>query len=286
MINMVSPLTAVVSPIDKAAAEFPSSPYLKPIPELSRTATALDYHQIPIETGCRQNGEPLVNVRKFGIAARSAYAGTSAPYYRAFNQALNSVYVRSGIAARLVIANEILRPFGAELLTLDGWRPIQLQQELWQHFIEKGQAVLLEPTAQELVAFAGQYCSNPQGFDPEDFRTWPVHATGGAIDVTLRCISDRQELFMGAIFDDADSVSSTRFYEDNNLLSQSAVEARRNRRLLYHAMTAAGFVNYPHEWWHFDYGTQMWVMNGEGNSIALYGLTGLRSSKHALRAIG
>ena len=77
---------------------------------------------------------------------------------------------------------------------------------------------------------------------------------------------------MGSIFDDADAISFTTHFESFELTSQSGIEARRNRRLLYHAMTAAGFVNFPFEWWHFDFGTQMWVMNGNLQSTkALYG---------------
>ncbi len=36
-----------------------------------------------------------------------------------------------------------------------------------------------------------------------------------------------------------------------------------------------GFANYHHEWWHFDYGTQMWVMNGGHCGPALFGRTTL-----------
>ena len=32
-----------------------------------------------------------------------------------------------------------------------------------------------------------------------------------------------------------------------------------NRRLLYTAMTAVGFTNYPEEWWHYDYGDLFWA---------------------------
>jgi hypothetical protein len=34
--------------------------------------------------------------------------------------------------------------------------------------------------------------------------------------------------------------------------------AKKNRRLLYHAMKKAGFTNYPSEWWHYDYGDTFW----------------------------
>ncbi len=80
---------------------------------------------------------------------------------------------------------------------------------------------------------------------------------------------------MGSIFDDAASVSGTCYFEKRRHKSQSALEARRNRRLLVHAMEEAGFANYPGEWWHFDFGTQMWVMNGGHNCSAFYGRTEL-----------
>ena len=31
------------------------------------------------------------------------------------------------------------------------------------------------------------------------------------------------------------------------------------RRLLFHTLIDVGFVNYPEEWWHFDYGNQWWA---------------------------
>ena len=29
--------------------------------------------------------------------------------------------------------------------------------------------------------------------------------------------------------------------------------------MLYNVMTAAGFTNLPSEWWHYDYGDNMWA---------------------------
>lgn len=31
------------------------------------------------------------------------------------------------------------------------------------------------------------------------------------------------------------------------------------RRLLYHTMLAAGFINYSEEWWHYSYGDRLWA---------------------------
>ena len=83
---------------------------------------------------------------------------------------------------------------------------------------------------------------------------------------------------MGGIYLDPSEVIATRYYERNDdempNTSLSHREARRNRRLLYWAMTAAGFVNYPFEFWHFDYKTQAAVMNQgfPSGQCAHYGL--------------
>lgn len=48
-------------------------------------------------------------------------------------------------------------------------------------------------------------------------------------------------------------------------------------------MVEAGFASYAYEWWHFDLGTQMWVVNGGRNpeddsapQVAWYGPAALR----------
>jgi D-alanyl-D-alanine dipeptidase len=43
-----------------------------------------------------------------------------------------------------------------------------------------------------------------------------------------------------------------------------------NRRLLHNTMTDAGFVNLPSEWWHFDYGDQLWAWANKKDH-AIYG---------------
>ncbi len=244
---------------------------LKEIPDIAKTQTALDYHNIEIDLDGKENKESLVDLTEYGIACSSIYKRPVAPYYRSFSLALDTVFVRETVACKLIQINKLLTNYKVELLALDGFRPIALQSELWNHFIEKGRETIPNASEDQLVKFAGQFCSDPRGFKEDDFRTWPVHNTGGAIDVTLRSLTDRHPLFMGSIFDDADSISFTRFFENMELASQSALEARRNRRLLYHAMAMEGFSNYPLEWWHFDFGTQMWVMNGGHNMPALYG---------------
>ncbi len=46
--------------------------------------------------------------------------------------------------------------------------------------------------------------------------------------------------------------------------------ARYNRDLLAAAMDAAGFINYPAEWWHWSYGDRYWAFQ-TSRDTALYG---------------
>ena len=121
---------------------------------------------------------------------------------------------------------------------------------------------LANPSEENCRKFVGQYISDPTKFDESDFRTWPTHATGGAVDLTIRRVDSGDFLYMGGIFDDSSPISHAAFYEGNFLNgSLSHEEARNNRRLLYWMMLDEGFANYSYEWWHFDWGTQMWAMN-------------------------
>ncbi len=53
---------------------------------------------------------------------------------------------------------------------------------------------------------------------------------------------------------------------------------RSNRRLLYHAMCDAGFVNYQNEWWHYAYGDRAWGHATERTPI--YGYAELPQNLH------
>jgi D-alanyl-D-alanine dipeptidase len=243
----------------------------KPIPEIVSGKSALDYGQIQINLDSEANKEPLVDVKDYGIAARSYYARANPPYYKAFKTALENVFLRDGVAQMLVRANNELTDYGLEIVVYDGFRPIALQHELWNYFMDRAHQKMPGAPEGALREFAGQFVSDPSNYADDDPHRCPVHNTGGAVDLSIRSLYDKSELFMGSIFDDADPISFTRHFESEALTSESAKEARRNRRLLYHVMSNAGFINYPYEWWHFDYGTQMWVMNGNLPGPALYG---------------
>ena len=76
------------------------------------------------------------------------------------------------------------------------------------------------------------------------------HTTGGAVDVTLFYYG--KEVDCGSKY--LTFTPSTPTW--SNTLNRSQ---QRNRFILYNAMTQAGFVNYPLEWWHFCYGDKMYA---------------------------
>ena len=59
---------------------------------------------------------------------------------------------------------------------------------------------------------------------------------------------------MGTEFDSFSPVTSTNAFEKTN-----NEEIKNNRRILYNAMTKAGFTNLPSEWWHYDYKDRAWA---------------------------
>ena len=76
------------------------------------------------------------------------------------------------------------------------------------------------------------------------------HTTGGAVDVTLLYCG--KEVDCGSYYLEFTAKTPTWSKE----LSYCQ---KRNRFILYNAMTQAGFVNYPLEWWHFCYGDKMYA---------------------------
>ncbi len=134
------------------------------------------------------------------------------------------------VAGMLARAAEGLRRKhpGYSLLILDALRPRSVQRVLYEH---------VRGTPQEC------YVANPD--------RGSMHNYGCAIDLTV--LDERQQwLDMGTGFDAFTPLSEPRREEEclrEGTLTQTQLE---NRLVLRHAMTGAGFLQLPHEWWHYD----------------------------------
>ena len=163
--------------------------------------------------------------------------------------AIDACYVREEVRNRLYLAQSFL-PDGFRIRIWDAWRPFLLQEELYNQYSgELIKAFHITGTEEERRRLIRRYVSEPVC----DWRIPPVHTTGGAIDVTL-LNADGNEIDMGTEFDSFSEKTHTDYFERG-----SSCEIRNNRRLLYYAMTRAGFTNLPSEWWHYDFGDRFWA---------------------------
>jgi D-alanyl-D-alanine dipeptidase len=63
---------------------------------------------------------------------------------------------------------------------------------------------------------------------------------------------------MGGQFDELSDRSHPLFYERGDLTSEEE-QFRESRRALARAMAEQDFVRLKTEWWHFEFGTDLWA---------------------------
>ncbi|ULR48385.1 M15 family metallopeptidase [Streptomyces deccanensis] len=182
-------------------------------------------------------GEPLVDLRPvpwLEVDGRQADAGGH--YAR----------VRTGVRERLRTATRAL-PAGYRLVVVEGYRSPELQRR----YFDEHTALLgaRRPTwsARQVHDAAVRYVSPPEV---------APHTTGGAVDVTLRG-PDGDLCWMGTEVYASPEESDGACYTDAGNVHD---EGRAHRRVLVDALTTAGFVNYPTEWWHWSYGDRYWAV--------------------------
>lgn len=169
-------------------------------------------------------------------------------YMQGIHGATPRVYVRKSVCNMLLEVARAL-PAGYKLKIYDAWRPAAVQKGLfWDYY-----RTLAEQNPQwdheQVLSAARCFVSYPS----EDPIQPYVHATGGAVDLTI-VDSEGRELDMGTGFDDFTEDAYTVAFE-----TAGDPKVRDNRRLLYNLMIAAGFTNYAYEWWHFDFGDRFWA---------------------------
>lgn len=208
----------------------------------------------------KENGESLVKLNNLSpelIAVDSQY------YSLGIRYANDTLYARECVGQSLVEAAKIL-PEHHKLLIWDAWRPLEVQQALFDSYLEKLHAQNPNIPLEEIRERAQTYVSLPSG-DPQ--KPSP-HYTGGAVDLTILG-PNFLPLDMGTEFDHFGVEVSANYY-DGPTLEPGDELLRNNRRLLYNAMAKAGFSGYDEEWWHFDFGNQFDAARTD-KAFAMYG---------------
>lgn len=157
---------------------------------------------------------------------------------------------------RLHTAQGLLPP-GLRLLFVEGYRPPSLQRHYFDAYGDQLRADHPDWSAEQVRSATSRYVSPPE---------IAPHSAGAAVDLTL-ADGDGRELDMGTRMNATPEESAGACYTQADNLSEVA---RSRREILGTALTAAGLVNYPTEWWHWSYGDRYWAL-ATGAHAALYG---------------
>lgn len=245
-----------------------------PLPDLSPILVKKrGSRRYPIDTTHPLYTEGWVDLTKAGLRGVNYYhAPNNPPYYQSIAGSIPQLYARASVAEKLLAVDAALAPYDLALFIYDSWRPIEVQNyfhDVWMPAFLCAENPSLGGDA--LWTEVERYWARGAADGKVDPASPPPHYTGGAIDLTLCYRTSGEPLYMGGLFDDATRRSATDFYEHHVLdRSFSDLEAQANRRVLYHSMTATGFINLPHEWWHYSWGDQGWAAATEAPA-AFYG---------------
>ncbi|MFJ2594186.1 M15 family metallopeptidase [Streptomyces erythrochromogenes] len=198
-------------------------------------------------TRVTENGEPLVDARE--VAALRVDTRMS-------DHDGSFAHLRADVLRRLLLAQQALPP-GIRLLMVEGFRPPALQRRYFDEYAAALRTAHPDAGPVRIRELASAYISPPEV---------APHVSGGAVDLTL-CTDDGGELFLGT------EVNATPEESGGGCRTAALnvdAHARANRAAMGRAMTAAGFVNYPTEWWHWSYGDRYWALLTEAPA-AKYG---------------
>ncbi|MFE5657060.1 M15 family metallopeptidase [Streptomyces sp. NPDC056517] len=165
-------------------------------------------------------------------------------------------HLREGVFDRLLKAQAQL-PEGMRLLFVEGYRPPALQRHYFDEYAAQLRAEHPEWAAERVRSAASRYVSPPE---------IAPHSAGAAVDLTL-ADDEGREIDMGTRMNASPEESAGACYTQADNISD---EARCHRDILSTALSAAGLVNYPTEWWHWSYGDRYWALQ-TGVAVAPYG---------------
>ncbi|WP_114424450.1 M15 family metallopeptidase [Nocardioides houyundeii] len=195
---------------------------------------------------CLASGAPLVDVAGvvgLVVDVRKSDAGGS---WRR---------VREPVAERLATAAGRASDEGYVLRLVEGHRPLALQRRYFDEYAAELREARPSLGTAELYALTARHVS------PPDIAP---HSAGAAVDVTLD--RDGIELDLGCPVNATPEASGGRCYTEHPSVTGAPLA---HRRALGALMSAAGFVNYPTEWWHWSYGDRYWAW-ATGSDAALF----------------
>ncbi|HSX42851.1 MAG TPA: M15 family metallopeptidase [Candidatus Saccharimonadales bacterium] len=203
--------------------------------------TRATFESIPIV----ENDDPLVDLKEYPFVIEASY----------FNQGLSgasTLKLRKGVADKLA---QIQQSFEGKyrFKIWDGHRPREVQDAIYNAYYKKLAQENPEWDEAELHYATEQFVTKAT-----NRKRIPPHATGGAVDLTL-VDEHEEELDMGTEFDFFGPEAAPFYFQDRAFSEL----IHGNRLILREAMIASGFTPDEDEWWHFDYGDQLWALRAD-----------------------
>lgn len=185
------------------------------------------------------------------------------------------IYLRGKVIEALLLANEDLKHFQAELVLYDGYRTLAMQSALLANYRQRFKSQGREASFENLH----NYIHPVEAVSEDDPNSWPPHCTGAAVDIVVADRITGKLWDMGAPFDSISDIAASRYFERRPLIGVGTSgwrKIQRKRRILFWTMVGRGFSNYPLEWWHYDYKNPFWMQYNIGlkkrDTIAIYGM--------------
>ncbi len=192
----------------------------------------------------KENGDPLVLLHEDDFILGHMYflAGLSP---------IKEMYLRKTVVEKLFKIQKKLKTYRFKIW--DGYRPREVQKNVYQKYWNELEQDHPDWGKEKLILATSTYVSIP-----DKPNRIPPHATGGTIDLTL-ADENGKELDMGTEFDFFGSEAAPYYFEEHTINE----EVKNNRKLLRVAMFEEEFTINNEEWWHFDYGNQVWALESK-----------------------
>ncbi len=171
--------------------------------------------------------------------------------------------MRKTVYDKLVKAQTLL-PTHLRFCLYESYRSLNLQQQLFSKHFDDMKKLHPTWTHDQIFIETTKLVSPVTNLDGS--KNVPPHSTGAAIDVYLVDLNGNP-VDMGIhpkdwMLDYDGSLSLTRS-------KKISVAAQKNRQIMSKALEAAGFANYPTEYWHWSYGDRYWAYQ-MGQTQAIY----------------
>lgn len=171
--------------------------------------------------------------------------------------------IRRSVYEKLLTAQNTLPP-PLKFCLYEGYRSLNLQEKLFNDRYHKLKKLYPDWSHPALFQETAKLVSPVINLDGS--HNVPPHSTGGAIDIYL--VDDEGHVVdMGILTKDwTEDTDGSLSQTDSVKISQ---KAKQYRKVMSHALSAVGFVNYPSEYWHWSYGDKYWAYHA-GSEFALY----------------